>query len=75
LVHKEGFSVREYVSYLQELSNHYHDNIPINQSYFITLLAHIIKEFLSHAADAPEVKEGENIEESYRTLTYQYLNE
>ncbi|MDR0369331.1 MAG: hypothetical protein LBH96_02040 [Candidatus Peribacteria bacterium] len=75
LAQKEKISIREYVNYLQELSNHYHDNIPINQSHFITLLAHIIQEFLPHASDAPQLKEGENKEESYKNLTYQYLRE
>lgn len=75
LISKEDLSIREYVNYLQELSNHYHDNIPINQSHFISLLAYIIQEFLSHASDAPQLKEWENIEESYKNITYQYLHE
>jgi len=66
-------TIREYVSYLQELSNHYHDNVPINQSHFITLLAYIIREYLSHVADAPQLVEGESEIDTYRNLTYQYL--
>jgi hypothetical protein len=72
---KEGFSIREYVQYLQELSNHYHDNIPINQSNFITLLVEIIKQYLSRASDVPALKEGELDEEAFKNLTYQYLSE
>jgi len=72
---RQGFSIREYVSYLQELSNHYHDNVPINQSHFVTLLAYIIQEYLSQAPDAPQLGEGEKLDESYRNLTYQYLVE
>jgi hypothetical protein len=72
---KEGFSIREYVQYLQELSNHYHDNIPINQGNFITLLIEIIKQYLSRASDVPALKEGELDEEAFKNLTYQYLSE
>ena len=35
-----------YISYLQDLSDNYHDNIPINQNSFIELLSEIIKEYL-----------------------------
>ncbi|MDR2190073.1 MAG: hypothetical protein LBP53_02565 [Candidatus Peribacteria bacterium] len=75
---KVGFSIREYVKYLQELSNHYHDNIPINQSNFITLLVEIIKEYLSKASDVPPLAENETTEakdEAFKNLTYQYLSQ
>jgi hypothetical protein len=36
---------------LQELSDHYHDNIPINQKSFVQLLVEIIKDYLSDASD------------------------
>jgi hypothetical protein len=74
---KTGFSIREYVQYLQELSNHYHDNIPINQSNFITLLVEIIKQYLSKASDVPVLSDGvdrDGRDEAFRNLTYQYLS-
>jgi hypothetical protein len=75
LAPKEGFSIREYVKYLQSLSDHYHDNIPIDQGKFITLLVEIIRQYLSRASDLPSLPEGENEEEALKTLTYQYLSE
>ncbi len=39
-------SIEWYIKYLQELSDNYHDNIPIDQNNFITLLIEILKEFL-----------------------------
>lgn len=71
---QEQLSIREYISYLQELSNHYHDNIPLNQSDFINLLAVIIQEYLKNASDAPSLTSKENMWEAYKNLTYQYLN-
>ena len=38
--------INNYIIYLQDLSDHYHDNIPINQTSFIDLLIEIFKEFL-----------------------------
>jgi len=72
---RNGFSIREYVQYLQKISDHYHDNIPLNQGSFITLLIEIIKEYMKHASDVPALKEGEIDEEAYKNLTYQYLHE
>ncbi|MDR2415464.1 MAG: hypothetical protein LBD75_02375 [Candidatus Peribacteria bacterium] len=63
------------MKYLQELSTHYHDNIPINQSNFITLLVEIIKEYLSKANDVPTLQEGVTEHEAFKNLTYQYLSE
>jgi hypothetical protein len=70
-----GFSIHEYIKYLQELSAHYHDNIPINQSNFITLLVEIIKEYLGKANDLPTLPEGGEEDEALKNLTYQYLSE
>lgn len=39
-------TIEWYIAYLQELSDNYHDNIPINQNSFIELLAEILKEYL-----------------------------
>ena len=58
-------SVEWYISYLQDLSDHYHDNIPINQNSFIQLLIEIFKEFLSNNSNS---KLGENIDKEYREI-------
>jgi hypothetical protein len=63
------------VKYLQALSDHYHDNIPIDQGKFITLLVEIIKQYLSKAPDVPKLQEEGEQEEAFRNLTYQYLSE
>ncbi len=39
-------TIEWYITYLQELSDNYHDNIPINQNSFIDLLTEILKEYL-----------------------------
>jgi hypothetical protein len=39
-------SISWYMTYLQNLSDHYHDNIPINQNNFTKLLIEIIKDYL-----------------------------
>ena len=39
-------SIDEYIIFLQDLSDHYHDNIPIDQTSFIKLLIEIFKEYL-----------------------------
>ena len=39
-------SIEWYIKYLQELSDNYHDNIPIDQNSFVNLLVEILKEFL-----------------------------
>ena len=39
-------SIEWYIAYLQDLSDHYHDNIPISQETFINLLIEIIKDYL-----------------------------
>ncbi len=63
-----------YIAYLQELSDNYHDNIPINQNSFIQLVIEIFKEFLSNGVD-PEL--GQNIDQEYREMIYEklYLND
>ena len=48
LKNANGKSIDWYIEYLQDLSDHYHDNIPINQTSFIQLLVEIFKEFLSN---------------------------
>ena len=46
-------SIAWYMTYLQDLSDHYHDNIPIDEKSFINLLIEIIKDYLpsSNALD------------------------
>ena len=39
-------SISWYMTYLQDLSDNYHDNIPISQKNFINLLTEIIKDYL-----------------------------
>ena len=39
-------TIEWYISYLHELSDNYHDNIPINQNSFLELLVEILKEYL-----------------------------
>jgi hypothetical protein len=55
-------SVNWYISYLQDLSDHYHDNIPINQSSFIQLLVEIFKEYLSNNSNS---ELWENVDKMY----------
>lgn len=45
-------TINDYILFLQDLSNHYHDNIPIDQNSFIKLLIEIFKEFLFAHSDA-----------------------
>jgi hypothetical protein len=59
------------MKYLQDLSDHYHDNIPINQTSFIELLVEIIKEYLSNADDLKSLKDHSN--SSYKEIVYQNL--
>ena len=44
-------TINDYISFLQDLSDHYHDNIPINQNNFIQLLTEILKEFMPSNLD------------------------
>ena len=43
----QPLTIKAYFSYLQEISNKYHDNIPIDTGKLINLLALILKNFLS----------------------------
>lgn len=68
----EELSINWYIAYLQDLSNHYHDNIPINETSFIQLLVEIIKEYLKQAKDIPAIKDKSE-EETYKQLIYEEL--
>lgn len=64
-------SVEWYITYLQDLSDHYHDNIPINQNSFVELLVEILKEYASNEEN-PESK-WNNIEDEYKYIIYEKL--
>ena len=59
-----------YVTYLQDLSDHYHDNIPINQNSFVELLIEILKEYLPNEEN-PESKW--NVDNEYKEIIYEKL--
>ena len=64
-------SIAWYIQYLQELSDHYHDNIPINQASFVQLLIEIIKEYLSDANDINSLKD--HSDSTYKQIIYENL--
>lgn len=64
-------SISWYIQYLQELSDHYHDNIPINQASFVQLLVEIIKEYLSNASDANSLTD--HSDSVYKQIIYENL--
>lgn len=64
-------SISWYMNYLQELSDHYHDNIPINQTSFIQLLVEIIKQYLSNAEDLKSL--SDHSDSAYKEIIYQNL--
>lgn len=64
-------SISWYIQYLQELSDHYHDNIPINETSFIELLMEIIKEYLSDASDINTLKDKSD--STYKEIIYEKL--
>lgn len=66
-------TIQDYLLYLQDLSNHYHDNIPINQNSFILLLVEIIKEYLSNRPDSDPQNFSWNLEEHYKKIIYKSL--
>ena len=71
LNHSSELSIDWYITYLQDLSDHYHDNIPINQSSFIQLLIEIIKQYLSKSLDKKSL--WNNPEETYKQIIYEKL--
>ena len=66
----KNLSIEWYIEYLQDLSNHYHDNIPINQNKFIELLIDILKEYLPNTANT---NNKEDIDEEYKKIIYKKL--
>ena len=63
-------TIEWYVTYLQDLSDHYHDNIPINQTSFIELLIEILKEYLPNNSNS---ELWENIDKEYREIIQEKL--
>jgi hypothetical protein len=62
-------TIEWYISYLQDLSDKYHDNIPINQNSFIQLLIEIFKEFLS----SDQKNTIWNTNQEYKRIIYEKL--
>lgn len=63
-------SVDDYIVYLQDLSDHYHDNIPISQESFIQLLVEIFKEYLPSISNS---ELGNNIDNEYKQIISEKL--
>ena len=71
LKHAWERSIQWYMEYLQDLSDNYHDNIPIDQSSFVKLLVEIIKEFLSDTIDQESL--WKDVDAAYRQIIYENL--
>lgn len=71
LKHAWERSIQWYMEYLQDLSDNYHDNIPIDQSSFVKLLVEIIKEFLSDTIDQESL--WKDVDATYRQIIYENL--
>jgi hypothetical protein len=63
-------SVNWYIAYLQDLSDNYHDNIPISQDSFIKLLIEIFKEYLPNNSNS---ELWENIDKEYEEIICEKL--
>lgn len=63
-------SIEWYIKYLQELSDNYHDNIPIDQNSFVKLLVEILKEFLSNNSNP---KLWKNVDKEYKDIICENL--
>ena len=63
-------TIEWYITYLQDLSDHYHDNIPINQASFVELLVEILKEFLPSSANS---ELSDNVDKEYRNIIHEKL--
>ena len=64
-------SISWYIQYLQDLSDHYHDNIPISETSFVELLIEIIKEYLSDASDINTLTNKSD--SAYKEMIYEKL--
>ena len=63
-------TIEWYITYLQELSDNYHDNIPINQNSFIDLLVEILKEYLPVNFDPESVWD---VQQEYKKIINEKL--
>ena len=63
-------TIEWYIKYLQDLSDHYHDNIPVNQESFVELLVEILKEFLPSSANS---ELWDNIDKEYKNIIHEQL--
>lgn len=63
-------SINWYIEYLQDLSDHYHDNIPIDQNSLIKLLIEILKEFLPNNSNS---ELWENVDKEYEEVIREKL--
>jgi len=63
-------TVEWYIAYLQDLSDHYHDNIPINQNAFVQLLVEILKEYLPSNSNS---ELWENVDKEYKQIIQEKL--
>ena len=63
-------SIEWYITYLQDLSDNYHDNIPINQNSFIQLLIEIFKEYIPNNSNS---ELWENIDKEYKEIIEEKL--
>ena len=65
-----GKNIDEYVKYLQDLSDHYHDDVPVSQASFVELLVEILKEFLA-GSDSKEI--WDKSDDKYKQVLYEKL--
>ena len=63
-------SIEWYIKYLQDLSDNYHDNVPIDQNSFVNLLVEILKEFLPSNLDMDSLWD---IDKEYRKIVEEKL--
>ena len=63
-------SIEWYLKYLQELSDNYHDNIPVDQNNFVNLLVEILKEFLPSNFDLDSIW---NVDKEYKKIIEEKL--
>jgi hypothetical protein len=63
-------NINDYILFLQDLSDHYHDNIPVDHENFLNLLVEILKEFLPSNMDMDAIWD---VDYEYRKLIHQGL--
>lgn len=63
-------TINDYILFLQDLSDHYHDNIPINEASFISLITEIFKQFLPSNLDLNSIWD---IDKEYKKIIQEKL--